>query len=443
MKYILIISLFIIAPLKEGQCQLLKILQEGIEKTEDAINKTGDVIDAGTRTARKIRKFKKESDRTTEEFNKNVKVENGKSKETETGDAKAAKITNGEFKNVDWEPVVFVQNEIFPSAIVSLASYRGDYTNELKALTNPIGFRLESSDKGFLVNWEIECADKNFFDKVSGAFVYNSPNQETLIMPDIPWDFNALVKNRTSKGINVTYRFFDDRGKKIEKVHQINVRSIEDCLFYYRETNLDVLFTAYAQENHPEIDEILRKAIDTKYIESIGGYQGSAKDVKLEVMAIWKVLHDMGFQYSSISTPSSDNQSQVFTQSVRTFDKAIKTKQANCIDGSVVLASILRKIGIDCNLIMVPGHAFLSYYTDKKRSEEVFLETTMLGIKIPNIENARTIEEELIALEYYFDIVCQQGENSLERGCASNPSNCGRINMNSARKLVNPIPLVD
>jgi hypothetical protein len=62
------------------------------------------------------------------------------------------------------------------------------------------------------------------------------------------------------------------------------------------------------------------------------------------------------------------------------LEESIKASQANCVDGSVLMASILRKIGMDVDLVMVPGHCLLAFTDgDKENPLRFFLETTMLG----------------------------------------------------------------
>jgi hypothetical protein len=54
-------------------------------------------------------------------------------------------------------------------------------------------------------------------------------------------------------------------------------------------------------------------------------------------------------------------------------------KQANCVDGSVLLASALRKIGIEVFLFVTPNHCYIGFFTDPRREHMVGLETTLLG----------------------------------------------------------------
>ena len=64
---------------------------------------------------------------------------------------------------------------------------------------------------------------------------------------------------------------------------------------------------------------------------------------------------------------------------VRTFDDALESSQINCVDGSVLFASLLRAINIEPILVRTPGHMFVGYYTDAGRKNMNFLETTMIG----------------------------------------------------------------
>ncbi len=68
-----------------------------------------------------------------------------------------------------------------------------------------------------------------------------------------------------------------------------------------------------------------------------------------------------------------------FSQRVRTFDDALDSSQINCVDGSVLFASLLRSINIDPILVRTPGHMFVGYYTDNSHKDMNFLETTMIG----------------------------------------------------------------
>lgn len=132
-------------------------------------------------------------------------------------------------------------------------------------------------------------------------------------------------------------------------------------------------------EDNPNIDKILREALNTRIVNRFWGYQSKNPElVDKQVYAIWYVLQKRGFKYSSISN-SSLSSNVVFTQRVRTFDDALESAQINCVDGSVLFASLLKAININPVLVRIPGHMFVGYHTDLAHTDIHFLETTMIG----------------------------------------------------------------
>lgn len=132
-------------------------------------------------------------------------------------------------------------------------------------------------------------------------------------------------------------------------------------------------------EDNPKIDQILREALNARIVNRFWGYQGKSEEVvDKQVYALWYVLQKRNFKYSSISN-SSLSSNVVFTQRVRTFDDALQSAQINCVDGSVLFASLLKAININPILVRVPGHMFVGYYTDRMHKNIHFLETSMIG----------------------------------------------------------------
>ena len=98
----------------------------------------------------------------------------------------------------------------------------------------------------------------------------------------------------------------------------------------------------------------------------------------MQVYALWNILQKRKFRYSSVSNTSLSS-NVVFSQRVRTFDDALEGSQINCVDGSVLFASLLRAINIDPILVRTRGHMFVGYYTDNSHTDKNFRKTTMIG----------------------------------------------------------------
>ena len=190
-------------------------------------------------------------------------------------------------------------------------------------------------------------------------------------------EVNGEVKNRFSK--------------------TINYRSINEALlganFDNGYADFSHLFACFVDEDNPRIDEVLRDILEDKKGETFYGYQGeSEEDVLKQLKLVWDYFAEEGTHYSSITDTSNSDQ-KFYTQYVRFFDQVIDNNQANCVDGTCMLASIYRKIGFDVSLVLVPGHAFLAVGGQEKDEDGdpvhlYFLETTMMGSDGATFESA-------------------------------------------------------
>ncbi len=69
----------------------------------------------------------------------------------------------------------------------------------------------------------------------------------------------------------------------------------------------------------------------------------------------------------------------LFTQRTRLPRESLKYHNANCIDGTVLFASLLESASLHAGIVLVPGHAFVAWGKWPGRDEWDYLETTMIG----------------------------------------------------------------
>ena len=365
----------------DANAQIWDKISDGAKKIQKAATDVTNTTNAVTSTYRAVKQSWK---RDTSSNIKYQQVPDYRNRE-EVSISKKQKLSieNGNFRNLTWSPVTKFDNQVFPSFILGWATYKGEKEEDMGS---SLGFNINTNLPNVVLKWEIECADKSYFNIDSGYIRYDDMRATNKFMPRISWNFRELTKHKISTPLNVYFRLIDpNSGKKVEKLVNINIRSINDCLLYYNNQSYNYLFASYVNEEHPEIDKILKKMLDTKMINNVAGYQLGPGYVDLQVAALWRVLHDRGFQYSSITDNSGFNDASgqgVFSQTVRTFENSLQTNQANCVDGTVFIASVLKRMGIKPILVNVPGHCFLGYYTSDKLNAEIhFLETTMLAGK--------------------------------------------------------------
>jgi len=300
---------------------------------------------------------------------------------------------------VQWDPEIYPDNQIFPSLVIGAAAVKPD--SEVFAVWNGnnigdeqgiVGASAEGVAEGSRVELEVR---ENDFMHGSRAEGTAESSEQLSIHPKIAWKYDKLARVKQAVPVDVTMELKVD-GKTVgEKTITATVRTVNDCLFGVTEpgeeenyTDYSWLFAAYVNENHPWVDETLKEALDTKIVSSFDGYQSEdPQQVLLQVFSIWNVMQRKGLRYSSVTATAAETES-VNSQHVRLFDESVKAAQANCVDGSVLLAAVLRKIGLDPHLVSVPGHMFLAFSLDDDTM--VGLETTMLGdADIPAVDAKR------------------------------------------------------
>ena len=194
--------------------------------------------------------------------------------------------------------------------------------------------------------------------------------------------------------------FIDDEEVDIKNLH-INARSVNECPLSFRIENSRIvdtrwLFAAYVNEDHPYIQQILTDILEQGIVTRLTGYQSNnPKSVDDQVFAVWYYALSRGISYASISCTSNPSPfSNV--QHIRFFDEVYNNRQANCIDACVFFASILRKIGLEPVIFVEPCHAYLGYYTNRKKNSVALLETTITAwVNFPQMERSLDAEGRL------------------------------------------------
>lgn len=279
--------------------------------------------------------------------------------------------------------------EIFPSFLVANA------TRKQPAKIPPNVFGDMHGSVGIYVvsprddaKARLELTMDHISDPSSMEVTLPRGGEKYFLSPKVRYKFVDLPKIRQPISVNVTFTLFIDGTRVGEETQTVRVRSINDVPFAKvgkdgKYIDYSWMFAAYVNENHPWIDQLLRRTLEipVPIVREFVGYQQGPQEVINQVFAIWYYFQRSGFTYSSITTPTGFTEG-VHSQYVRFLEDSLKTSQSNCIDGTVLFASILRRIGIDSFIVLVPGHAYLGFYLDPQHRSAAYLETTVMNSKL-------------------------------------------------------------
>lgn len=142
--------------------------------------------------------------------------------------------------------------------------------------------------------------------------------------------------------------------------------------------DLTKYFGAFVTPNEPELMKFLAAPARLRP-DGLVGYQGNQNDgVDAQVEALFTALKDAKLTYvNSVIAFSPDGGTR--NQRVRLPRESLQFGTANCIDGTVLFASLLEGISINPAIVVVPGHAFVGWQVWDKIDKWEYLETTMIG----------------------------------------------------------------
>ncbi|HQW75723.1 MAG: hypothetical protein WAR01_09145 [Dokdonella sp.] len=264
--------------------------------------------------------------------------------------------------------------ELFPALELSQGERQGDDAGQGNGLLRirlgdvrmPHDVRLTVSTEGLRHASVIET-------RISG---------DTVLRPRLAWDTEALLQlrqpRRQTLRVSVTARGM----KMLEREVQLDVHPLDEAVYFVREgdarIDLGWAFAAWVDPQDPVVDHLLELA-GIHAGESLPGDRQARLGL---AQKLWVALEQRGLRYAEEGAGLSQGP-VIYSQRVRLLSDTWNDRVANCLDGSVLIASALERLGIGSFLVLVPGHAFVGFYVDGERREAEFLETTLLGFRKP------------------------------------------------------------
>ena len=136
-------------------------------------------------------------------------------------------------------------------------------------------------------------------------------------------------------------------------------------------------FGAFVTPNHPEIMRFLRKVAARHPEMRLVGYQGDA-DVDAQAQAVFDALKtDAEIVYIN-SVKDFNPDAGVKSQRLRLPAESLRDRQANCVDGAVLFASLLEAISLNPAIVVLPSHVIVGWETAPQSGEWRYLDTTKL-----------------------------------------------------------------
>jgi len=214
------------------------------------------------------------------------------------------------------------------------------------------------------------------------------------IVTQLPTLFPNAIKDiteLTKATLNVMVEELDS-DKKIESTYTISLLARNSAITYGINNieeeliKLDEYLGVFVTPNQQDIIRFLHTVSKFHPNQLLGGYQGqmegdetneSGKEsVRRQVKAIFEALKDLDLIYvNSIIDFNPDR--NIGGQRVRLPKESLNEKQANCLDGTLLYASLMEACSLNPAIVLIEGHAFVAWESWYDNDEWNYLETTM------------------------------------------------------------------
>ena len=212
----------------------------------------------------------------------------------------------------------------------------------------------------------VECSGE-YFTQTRSAVIPLLPKGEVMrlsdfcIKPDSEKMISFTESVNTTFNIKVWADYADEEHRQEVFANDYDIR----LLAYDQWLGIDILpqsLSAFVMPNHPAISKVVVDAAailkEVTGQSSFNEYQTrNPDDVLKQVAAVYAVIHQQGIVYRAL--PASFEQSG---QRITLPYQVLESKLGNCVELTILFASVLEAIGINTGLIIQKGHAFLAVW---------------------------------------------------------------------------------
>ena len=192
-----------------------------------------------------------------------------------------------------------------------------------------------------------------------------------------------FYQNREIIAATAQISISDTQGRSLyESTIPVRLRSGED-IYWGADFKYAPFIASWVTPHDPAIEAALAQA--KRYIvdHRLPGYedwknaQEQESETYREARAIFTALKDSGFSYVKSSTTLGDH--QALSERVRMPNASLSRTSANCIDAVVAYASLFENLGMDTEVILVPGHAYVGVRVATTSEKFLVIDAALTG----------------------------------------------------------------
>ena len=176
--------------------------------------------------------------------------------------------------------------------------------------------------------------------------------------------------------LNATFviQVTEDRHADIfSKSWSLKINPCDEIPWKIKNQDYSRLIACWVTPNNAAIKQLMVKAKNGDNFAPAGNMDDAG--FKKLVKAIFNTVRTERIAYINGTISFGEG----YSQRIRLPELTLKTKLANSIDGSVLLASLFENAGLRPSIIILPEHALVGVSRPNQKNDMIFIETTLLG----------------------------------------------------------------
>lgn len=167
-----------------------------------------------------------------------------------------------------------------------------------------------------------------------------------------------------------------------ESTMPVRLRSSEDMYWGANFKNAPFI-ASWVTPHAPQVEAMLAEAKKLLSDHRLPGYEewknphAQELETYREAEAIYTALQRAGFSYVKSSSTLGDHRN--LSERVRSPQDSLRNSSANCIDAAVTYASLFENLGMDAEVILVPGHAYVGVRVAKSSDRFLVIDAALTG----------------------------------------------------------------
>lgn len=279
------------------------------------------------------------------------------------------------------------KNDLVPTITLAMAQVPTAICHLLRREETPLlRIKLENRSAGPSRRVRVTSYIEGYSAQAVDTFDVPTTGIEGAQLPTLFPERISQVEELTRATVNVKVEALDGTGVELHRTEPIWLLAKTSVPYAVKDpstggwADFTKYFGAFVTPNAGSVMEFLPKVAAKHPKGRLVGYQEGPAEVQAQVEATFDALKERGVQYVNSTTAFGPDDGEVI-QRVRLPAQTLAltgATGANCIDGTVLFASLLEAMTLNAAIVTLPGHAVVAWETDKGTDAWDYLDTVLI-----------------------------------------------------------------